>query len=411
MSITSRDLELNKPSVRLAAAALAGIVFFAPIVAVFESKAMVLLLIVALILGIAAGVRQTRFPSIRLSPLGMTLIAFVAWALASLIWSAEPGLTLQGAAKLLGHLLLAYLTILLCRFAAGAGLGWIQGALISGFAVTAALLFFEGATNGLLSNWVFDAKPSKTGLFWLNRAATLLALLAWPTAGILLQRGLGLALVPFVMVALVAVLIGFDTLLVALGFSLLIGGLMAAWRPVVRPILIAGTAFVILLTPLGPQTIFDPLEMAQNQLLPNPMVHRFHIWKFASDKISEKPITGHGLNASRTMAEPSQRATDKVRGDYGELLPLHPHNFSIQVWLELGAVGAVLLAIAIGFLIQWFAGATQSRSRATIFTGQFCVAAVLLSFSIGVWQGWFLATLWIVGAATAAVMTSSSAED
>ena len=59
--------------------------------------------------------------------------------------------------------------------------------------------------------------------------------------------------------------------------------------------------------------------------------HRLWIWSFAGDRIAERPLTGWGLDASRSIPG----GKDPIRP--GETwLPLHPHNASLQLWLELG---------------------------------------------------------------------------
>ena len=73
----------------------------------------------------------------------------------------------------------------------------------------------------------------------------------------------------------------------------------------------------------------------------------------------DRPILGWGIDTARslpggkiqvTIARPAaQGETTGPSAESGseppltvELLPLHPHNAALQVWVELGAVGAVL---------------------------------------------------------------------
>src|SRR6185503_20527219 len=56
---------------------------------------------------------------------------------------------------------------------------------------------------------------------------------------------------------------------------------------------------------------------------------RLDYWSHAIDWIAMRPLKGWGLDASRV---------------FGPGIKLHPHNAPLQVWLELGVVGAVLAA-------------------------------------------------------------------
>jgi O-antigen ligase len=66
-------------------------------------------------------------------------------------------------------------------------------------------------------------------------------------------------------------------------------------------------------------------------------------------------------------------------------LPLHTHNGPLQIWLELGLVGA-LLATALVLALGWQATSPGSA-------GAFACAIAIASLSYGVWQGWWLCLL------------------
>ena len=125
------------------------------------------------------------------------------------------------------------------------------------------------------------------------------------------------------------------------------------------------------------------------------------IWRFVADRISERPILGWGFNSSRVIPGRDDRL------DVSEpALPLHPHNAALQWWLELGAPGAILGTA----LILWLMRAI-GRARASIVgkasAAGLVLSAVTVSFlSYGIWQSWWLAALWLVGAFMAALIRS-----
>jgi O-antigen ligase len=103
---------------------------------------------------------------------------------------------------------------------------------------------------------------------------------------------------------------------------------------------------------------------------------RLDIWSFATAKIVERPWQGWGLDASRT---------------FGSAISLHTHDAAIQVWLELGAVGAVLAAlfwIGIWSLIEGLARRDRTAAAAAAATAVAYLTIGGLSF--GVWQEWWL---------------------
>ena len=69
-------------------------------------------------------------------------------------------------------------------------------------------------------------------------------------------------------------------------------------------------------------------------------------------------------------------------------MPLHPHNSSLQIWLELGAVGAIIVAV-FGWI---FIRKLEDDDTDPVLFG---VVISILAFnfiSFGVWQSWWIAT-------------------
>ena len=86
--------------------------------------------------------------------------------------------------------------------------------------------------------------------------------------------------------------------------------------------------------------------------------------------------------------------TRQDRADLGRVdaIPLHPHNGPLQVWLELGAVGVLLV---LGLLAAaWRATTRLERPLAAAAVAGTLVASsvpILVSFSL--WNTWWLAAL------------------
>jgi O-antigen ligase len=97
--------------------------------------------------------------------------------------------------------------------------------------------------------------------------------------------------------------------------------------------------------------------------------------------------------------------------DASRLLPppvsLHPHNGPLQIWLELGAHGAVLAALVWWALFDLCARAARNdRPGGAAAGGAATAYFVIGALSFGVWQEWWLG----LGAVTAAVCAAVLAQ-
>ena len=73
------------------------------------------------------------------------------------------------------------------------------------------------------------------------------------------------------------------------------------------------------------------------------MLHRLVIWSYARKKIRINYSLGMDCS-SRSIA--SQNITSVLFTNY-QLMPFHPHNGVIQLWLELGLMGIIFFLIFI----------------------------------------------------------------
>ena len=116
---------------------------------------------------------------------------------------------------------------------------------------------------------------------------------------------------------------------------------------------------------------------------------RLGIWRYVVAHIAEAPVKGHGFGASRDF---SARG-DGLSSMEMAALPIHPHNGFLQIWLELGGVGA---AIGCGLLfLAWRATRTlwERPLAAAVAAGTLASAAVPMLISFSLWNTWWLAAL------------------
>lgn len=120
--------------------------------------------------------------------------------------------------------------------------------------------------------------------------------------------------------------------------------------------------------------------------LPMSWDHRLRMWDYSLARISEAPLIGKGLDSSRNMQD---AFTTRIGVDV-PFVSLHPHNFGLQTWMEAGALGAVLLTIALLTLyrpLRRLVGVDPWRSAAV--SGTLMSATIASAVTVGAWQYWW----------------------
>jgi O-antigen ligase len=140
------------------------------------------------------------------------------------------------------------------------------------------------------------------------------------------------------------------------------------------------------------------------EALPHSTLHRLYIWHTSAALIGEAPWLGHGFESSRMFFGPDSMRDVVLLPDSPERgfrvlvepIPLHPHNAILQVWLEMGLIGAALLAMTLWGIVR-AAAATQDRAGRAAALGAIGSATTVAAISYGAWQSWWLATLFLTG--------------
>ena len=124
------------------------------------------------------------------------------------------------------------------------------------------------------------------------------------------------------------------------------------------------------------------------------VVYRMHAWEFVLQRINERPIIGWGLDGSKEFGgETAAIISDPIMGPLGEPVPLHPHNGVLEIWLELGAFGALAI------LLLLLRGAKILDARCQNATTRICTFSILtllacfFSFSYSAFSSAWLANI------------------
>ncbi len=335
--------------------------------------------------------------------------ALIAYGALTTIWSITPDRSQDIAIRLVPIILGGWLLVGAAAQLDARARQRTATALVIGSGVTLILIAVEIATGGLIKSLLlgkgFDARES---LYHLNRAASVVAVLIWPL-WLTLVRRLGIAAAAGAAVLVAIILLGLDPdtpLFVLFAGSVFLA--FAYFAPqCARLLLIAGLVAAAAGIPVYPEILpaIDSTLVTLN-LSDFTLQHRFAIWDFTAAKTMEHPLLGWGLGASRAIPGADGIATQL--GGRAEVLPLHPHNALLQLWLELGLPGILLTIIAFVVILiripRYIAGRKELAMSLTVIFS----VTLIAELSYGLWQSWWLAFLWVLAALTIAIADGRS---
>lgn len=332
------------------------------------------------------------------------VLILVGWAALSTRWSpyAPPDLEGNTALKLVLQAPLYWAAVCAARTASPASRATALRILAWGMAALGVVICIEAVTGAglyqFLKTLIGDAEADRWDLAQRNvgNAGFVVALL-WAPAGLAALRVGGpswLAVFLLAALALLTFSFGPDAPLLAVLAGLAAGLAAIRWPKGAPRVLAISAGMFILAAPwlvlaARDAGLLERLQAAVSQ----SWADRIGYWGVAARWAGADPILGWGLDSSR-MFSPGIR--------------LHPHDAALQVWMELGLVGAVAAAIIWGMTF-----ARIARSRAGLIAGAQAAAAaayfVIGAVSFGVWQEWWLALGALAAAACAAVRRQPAA--
>lgn len=329
---------------------------------------------------------------------------FLLWVVISSTWSpyqdtqsiTNPAKLLIGVAAYLGAFLLSPKQ-------------WLARALIGISVILLVLMVYDLNTEYQFSQLFYPLKEGEHPIARqnsiyqnLSHSITVLALLAAPVTYFLCKSGRGGQIAAIIWAAVFfycSVKAGLSIGVIAACAAGLLMTLAYFFKDRAIDLLILGGIVSILFAPLvGYCMRFVRPETKES--ISDSWEHRVEIWNYVADKIAEKPIFGHGFDASRTF-DKTYTGMKSITGETWEqtIVSLHPHNAGLHIWSETGAIGAALACLTLFLLRQDLKSAMSARPELIIPIVGFLAAALsLCTFTYGIWQEWLWGIFILVGA-------------
>ena len=361
-------------------------------------------------------------------PYVIAFAAFIGWVVAVSFWSSDGKSFVSGSfgqgsftmdmvgARVSLTALACAAVLLAARFVrSGTGgrslavirtVGFVQ---MVGVLVTA--IWMQPIIDLIISHGQSDQNSMTQNL--LRNANSFLLLLpfllvwSWTKAQGGLRKGLVLAggLAVFAAFALT----GTQTAMFGTGFMLLAMGLIHRFPISGFRVLTGGLAAYVVTAPVILSNSLAQLR-TWGVPLPGSFMSRSYSWDLVGQKVAEKPLFGHGLEASHNwvdtyadhpdwLAHVVAAGADEAAWSVYRVTPTHPHNMALQIWAETGAIGALLFAFAlIGF--GWRLRPPCEWSTVTRYSaaGLFGVVTAIFSFSYSMWNEAFWASVSVAAA-------------
>lgn len=320
----------------------------------------------------------------------VAIIFFCSWVFLSGFWSpkAQPSLILNVLAPVLVGGSVVWFSLNLPRVWAYR----LAAAFSLSIAAGVTVLLFEGVTDGFLRS-VLPPKDLTPGgwrdVTALGRGVTSLAPALFPAAVIAAMirgRWIGAGVIAVGLLAAMS-----NT--VTANATAILAGLAAAGLALAAPrlaVAIAGAAILAALF-LAPLLAFMPVELifeTQGGVAPASWLHRVAVWQAVAAQIPDGLPFGYGADYARIWKETA--ATVAVPGSRFELslMPTHPHNVFLQIWLELGLPGVFAIAAFIFFGLRTLRGIFLPTAVLTGMIGALAAIMVSLLIEGSIWQVW-----------------------
>jgi O-antigen ligase len=288
----------------------------------------------------------------------LALLAWPAWAAASMMWSVHPRYTRFEVGTEIGWGLVTFTIFYVAARSALAFRSLLATAVGAGALLSLMALYAALGASGFDPNTSLQYSYGGVGAFstYIVMVLPVLPLLLAPR-----PVGFGSSIwtlaaggATFLLLLAAARLTENRMIWLAIAAGILLAAMLAAWRWRGRlkraPLRwAAGVVGVLLL--LGALFVNAALQRTRIDFKQDTTVAqaiaddpRFPLWEYSFDRIRERPWAGFGFGKAILSTE--------LQGELGDPMLTHPHNLFVSQWLQIGAVGMVAL-IALFAALAW----------------------------------------------------------
>ncbi|MGH1399228.1 MAG: O-antigen ligase family protein [Alphaproteobacteria bacterium] len=330
--------------------------------------------------------------------LALALGGILTLAAASSLWAITPEIALERSTKLAPLFLGAVLIISWARSLPLPCVEKITKITLYGFLLAVAIAAFDALTAGAMHYALRPHKinPGFENLSNLNRGVVIAMLsgLVFVPYLALRKEYKWLALACLSLLPMIAITHSQSAQLSVIAAAIMFVAFPYRFKPawIASAVVLGG---LIISGPFIAGWLYDSLAapLASNDWASTQASAsaRMEIWMTIAQRALENPILGHGVEATRAMEDLEMPLLYNPHQTV-----LHPHNFALQTWVELGAVGAILIAVILGLFLQHLSSleTVQAKIALPVFIGSIIIAVI----AYGMWQGWWLGLLTLIGA-------------
>ena len=355
-------------------------------------------------------------------PVSVTAVLFAGYALSSARWASNGALAVQSGLQVLALLGAAfYLSASLPHRLAGLdaasrrrylravplgvgiGLGFMfEEYLSSHRGMIVALEAFPGLAGVGRKGLIYSGNSIAAMYdYYINQNAAVLVLLSLPAvtaAALWLGPRVARPAIGAWLVVLALVVFTSESETAKLACITSLAAYLAARRwptAAVTTVTVAFAAGLMLAPVLGRLPVAAGLDKAG--WIPFSARDRMMLWDTAARTTMQSPMFGIGMQSTRFIKDGAaeQRGTTEASSPEGTAIPprlgWHSHNAYLQSWLELGAVGVLLLLVlGVGLIRSTAQGPGATRPAALALA---VAALTIAATGWGMWQPWLLAAL------------------
>jgi O-antigen ligase len=127
---------------------------------------------------------------------------------------------------------------------------------------------------------------------------------------------------------------------------------------------------------------------------------RLCIWRHCVQRISERPLRGHGLWGLRADKLPEavcvEENGEQRKAIQKNIYVLHQHNMSLEIWQDLGFVGVLLFLFLLNALFQVLQEARIPIVLKSGFCASLSAAFAMTAVCFSFWQSWWFFLLCLI---------------